>query len=304
MQILKKKKTKKSEKQNPVRNRDIDVHKNDQHVFSYRSARNDVDRAHDRQSADKIAYEELHAKPKKSNKFMKTVSFIVMVIAVLFGVTFIRGVSNVVIVGGGANTEAVKQYALTADGLSRQQPVIHRSFLTLNKELITNSLRQEYPEIQSADYSYSPFTQKIAVKVNISKSLLRVQSADIISVVDSNGRIIENTYGDINALPLLIDADNRDYKKGDLAFTSKELNYIYNIQAQAAAKELEIESLTLVYGATELYVKFKDLSYIVKFALDSDPRISFGTFIVARDKSGDKPSEYIDVRVVDRAYIK
>lgn len=304
MQILKRKETKKSERQGSIRNRDIDVHKNDQHVFSYRSARNDVDRAHDRQSADKIAYEELHARPKKSYKFIKIITVLIVVIAALFGVTFIRGVSSVAVVGGGANIEAVRKYTLTADTISRQQPLMHRSFLTLNKELITNGIRQEYPEIQTIDYSYSPFTQKIAMKVTVSKPLLRVQSVDIIRVVDSNGRIIENTYGDINTLPLVIDADNRDYKKGDLAFTSKELNYIYNIQAQAAAKELEIESLTLVYGATELYVKFKDLSYIVKFALDSDPRISFGTFIVARDKSGDKPNEYIDVRVVDRAYIK
>jgi hypothetical protein len=276
-----------------------------QPVFSYRSARHDKDRIHDRSVLDDIDME--HREPvKKTHWYKKPLQYsaiVLVVVIVLLGATYVKVLGDVTVVGGGSNPATVRSYGDTMTA-SLRSSWMNRTFLLLDRSRISDDLMRQHPEVQNASYSYSPFTQQLDVKVSLNKAILRVSSQGQIYVADVKGRIVENAPGDINALPLVVDADNRTYKKGDIAFTTKEINYIYNIIEQARNKNLEVDNLSLQHGATELYVTFKDVKYTVKFSLDNDPRISFGNFIVARDKSGDQPKEYVDVRVVDRVYIK
>lgn len=274
---------------------------NENQVYSYRSARNDHQRQFDREETYEERQSDSVAKIRIKKIFRLVLAVSIMAL-LIFALSYVSKINQVEISNGGSNREKQQQYT---DNLNTQlsQNVLNKNFWLIDQSKMTDELKKSFPEVQDATYNYSIFRHDINVKVVVSQPAFVLESAGNKYLVDSKGRVVDENYS-VGGVVVIIDADNVGYKKGDLALTSANLNYIHNIIEQSKAKNIEIEKISLEHGATELFVKYKGNNYFVKFGLANDPRISFGTFIVARDKSGQAPTEYIDVRVPDRAYIK
>lgn len=270
-------------------------------VYSYRSARKDNDRQFDRDTQTGSNTNSSKGKSTRLRKIARVILILFVLAFIVFLLSYLRGVGRLSI-SEGSNTSKQQGYKEVIDNQLKSNPM-NKNFWLVNQTAITDRLKEKYPEVQSVSYSYSIFDQVINVRVIISQPLLALSSNGNNYQIDSRGRVIEDTYSG-GKLTELVDGDNREYKKGDFALVTSNLNYINNIVEQSKAKNLKIEKMSIEHGATELYVKYVNDKYFIKYSLLNDPRLSFGAFIVAREKSGQTPAEYIDVRVVDRAYIK
>ncbi len=289
----------KRKKPNP---RNPNLNSGENQVYSYRSARSDNDRQFNRESE-----KTKESKLPKNNRFVrlkrafKVTLFLALVIIVLCAISFVESVGTLS-VSDGSNKTKQKLYT---DNINAQlkSSTINKNFWFINQDSFTNKLKAEYPEVQKVSYNYSLIDRVVNIKVEISQPVIVLSSAGSSYLVDSRGRVIEDNVS-TSDFTTVVDGDNREYKKGDLALLTDNLNYVNNIIKQSQAKNLSIEKISIEHGATELYVKYTGDKYFVKYSLLGDPRLSFGTYMVAKEKSGQAPTEYIDVRVADRAYIK
>jgi hypothetical protein len=83
--------------------------------------------------------------------------------------------------------------------------------------------------------------------------------------------------------------------------------FIQEVAGQLKAKNMAIDSLTLPALADELDVRVKGLPYFIKFNIQANPRQSAGAFLAAKqhlDSQHVTPSQYVDVRVEEKAYYK
>ncbi|MEK9196432.1 MAG: hypothetical protein AAB914_03630 [Patescibacteria group bacterium] len=289
----------KKKKNNP---RNPNLSSGESQVYSYRSARNDNDRQLGRESQ-----KAKDAKLPQNNRFsgikkvFKVLVIIAIILIVLGGMSYVKSV-GILSVSDGSNKS--KQQAYT-DSINSQLKgsAMNKNFWFINQNRFTENLKKEFPEVQKVNYSYSLIDRVVNIQVQISQPVINLSSAGGLYLIDSRGRVIEENSQN-SGLITLIDGDNREYIKGELALLTNNLNFVNNIIKQSEAKNLTIEKLSIEHGATEMYVKYVGDSYFVKYSLFGDPRLSFGAYIVAREKSGQAPTEYIDVRVADRAYIK
>ena len=290
---------KKKKKINP---RNPNLNTGESQVYSYRSARKDNDRQYGRET-DQDRQSKL-PNESKFTAFKKLAKVFIVTSAVVFilcAISYVKAVGTLTI-DDGSNKSKKDAYTRTINDqlkLSLQ----NKNFWLIDQDKITNKLKSDFPEIQKVAYNYSLMNREVNVQIIISQPVLVLSSVGNNYLIDSRGRVVEESYSS-SGLATLIDGDNREYKKGDLALLTDNINYIDNILAQSKAKNYVVERLSIEHGATELYVKYKGFNYFVKYSLQEDPRISFGTFEVAKEKSGQTPTEYIDVRVADRAYIK
>ena len=131
-------------------------------------------------------------------------------------------------------------------------------------------------------------------------------------ILDANGRaLFDKKLGsanfDFTALPSITDPSGQQIRYGSTALTSQQVVYVYVISAQLAAKKLGIESMTLQAGGQELDVRVQGLGYIVKFNFGADSRQSVGAYLATKERlEADRAgtSEYIDVRLPERVYVK
>lgn len=94
---------------------------------------------------------------------------------------------------------------------------------------------------------------------------------------------------------------------GSSALTSEQIEYIKILKYQAQISNLNISSMEIVAGGSELDVHYGGVSYYVKYSFFEDPRKSSGVFFATKetlDNKSEVPTEYIDVRVPQRAYVK
>jgi hypothetical protein len=84
--------------------------------------------------------------------------------------------------------------------------------------------------------------------------------------------------------------------------------FIVSVVQQVKAHNIDISSLTLPSGTSELDMRLNNQPYFVKFNMHAglaSARQQAGTFIAVKNRlesQGIAPSQYIDVRVDGRAY--
>jgi hypothetical protein len=179
---------------------------------------------------------------------------------------------------------------------------------------VQNELSKRFPELSSVEVKTNPFSHKPQVYVGYAKPTLLLSSGSSIYVIDQSGVAIFDTMNksegntiDTSSLSLLQDQTGLGLEVGKPALTEEQIAYIYEIKQQAEAKNLQIESMIMKSGGGELEVRFGGLPYVVKYNFFENPSVSFGAFFAMKEKAQNeniKISEYIDVRVSERAYIK
>lgn len=204
----------------------------------------------------------------------------------------------------------VNDYTKTVADILRSSS-LNRSKLTLDREKIINNLKQSYPGITSVQVATPLLSRSVQITLETTEPALRFASGGgSIYVVSADGRVISDGTKDISAkadLPLVLDKTSVPVSLGKPALTSQQVGYIKQVIAQSVSRGLQVDSMQLVAGGGELDVRFKDLSYFVKFNFFEDARKSSGAFFAVKDRleiENSPPKEYIDVRVSERAYVK
>ena len=184
--------------------------------------------------------------------------------------------------------------------------------LTLDNNGLTNEILNKFPEISTAKVSIPLLTHSITLNISESTPVAILQdSHKNYFLIKNNGVAMamvssKNSSIFIASKPYIIDSfssvhiNNQALSNSDLAFIS----YVYN---ELAAQSIKVSSFTLVPNSRELDVRLSGANYFVKFNLEQSVKVQVGSYLALRGylQSNNKSvSQYIDVRVVGRAYYK
>ena len=192
--------------------------------------------------------------------------------------------------------------------------IFNRSKLFFNANDLEQKLNVKYPEFESIEVVTYPLRKNPVLLINFSQPAFKVSSNDKIYIVSKSGKAIADystidNQAKINELnlPLLIDLTEIDIRLGSQALTSKQADYIREIEFQTKQNDIKTSKIELAPGGGELRVYYGGADYYVKYNFFEDPRESSGAYLAINEelnKKGQTPKEYIDLRVAERAYIK
>lgn len=180
------------------------------------------------------------------------------------------------------------------------------SKLTINRTEIETRIEDKFPELLNVNVTTPLFSPSIVVSATISQPTIVLVANSKNYLVDSRGIALVTTDKSHKLLQVE-DQTGAIITVGKPALTTPQMSFIAEIKRQSESKGLAVEQMFLVAGGGELDVRYTDQAYFVKYNLYEDARKSFGTFFATKEHVEmfkPVPSEYIDVRVPERAYTK
>jgi hypothetical protein len=189
--------------------------------------------------------------------------------------------------------------------------LMNRSKLTINTDKLASQLENEFPELGQIVVAIPLISRRPLLQTSPAAPSIILSGKGGSFVIDNRGIPILKANKLPSSvkerLPVVTDSSDTSIELGKQIVTTELVAFIEAVHAQLRAKDVLIEAYTLPSLANELHVRLVGKGYLVKFNTGADPKGQVGTFLVVQerlDSENKSPSEYIDVRVDERAYIK
>lgn len=199
--------------------------------------------------------------------------------------------------------------AAATDALRRS--IWNGNKLTINTVAIEKDLRARFPELQYVDVSVPFAGHTVRVHIEPATPQLLLSAGNDVYVLDTAGRAVikanEARRVEKLGLPVVTDESGLPVEVGKPALPSTSVAFITEVVSQLRAKKIDISSLTLPAGTSELHVRANGVPYYVRFNLQGHAREEAGTFLAVKaqlEREKKTPDTYIDVRVEERAYYR
>lgn len=188
--------------------------------------------------------------------------------------------------------------------------VMNKSKLTFNSNSVTEGLQKQFPEVANAIVTIPLVGHRPVVHIAVSSPAFILGSSSGAYYVSADGMPLVRVSEVANPLSNMItvtDETNLPVTIGKQILPTDTVSFITAVIKQLQATKTPIQSVTLPLEANELQVRIVNQPYVVRYNTLGDARTETGTFLAVKKRlegSGEKPKEYIDVRVEERAYYK
>ncbi len=242
-------------------------------------------------------------------KLVKLGIVLVIVIVALFKVLFVSGSPNVV-VADQYNVYREEAAYKTAVAQAIAGSNWHSNKLTFDDTAIQTAILEQLPEVAQVEIIIPLINNRPVVKLTLLPPGLLVRSNRETFVIASSGRVVTKQSAATASLtvPQLTDESTTEYKVGEYGFSELSVQFITELKHQMTAKQVGVSKWTVPAGGiAELRMIPANERYAVKFDINGDVLQQAGTYLAARqalETQGLQPKEYIDARVVGKAYIK
>lgn len=289
---------------------DIASPRKDNPVFSYSSKRSASERTSGRKDAPEIV--RAGAKPSIWHRVPSWLAMIAIIISVGYLLTLTTTPRIIAASTGSADglLRGSAVYKEAATTILSSSP-LNRLKFTINTSGFEQAMKTEFPELSQASITLPLIGRQPVVQLEASQPVILIRSDGKTFALDSGGKAIisASDLSNLNRrqLPTIIDQSNVPVSLGKGMLTASEVTFITTLNAQLVAQKLPVDSYTLPPVANELQMRLKGLPYYVRFDMENDPKQSAGTYIALKKKldgDGTVPSEYIDLRIDERAYYK
>ncbi len=183
-----------------------------------------------------------------------------------------------------------------------------RNKITFNEANLTKKYKQLFPEINKVDVELPLLSPEAVIRLNIAKPIFILNNSGSLLVVGDSGRAIAQAknYKNLSELPVINDETGYKAILGRQVLSEEGISFITELIAKTKAQGINIQSITLPPIPQELHLRTTDTTYYVKFLLSGNSTTQIGQFLAAKERfaNGDKPSEYVDVRVPGKIYYK
>ena len=186
------------------------------------------------------------------------------------------------------------------------------SKITVNSTGLENYMENTYPELNRVAVAVPFVGHEITLNISQSVPVAIVAGSDNkIYLIKSNGVIITNTNNvDMSnytsKIPYIM-SPYKDIKTNRQLLSVQDLAFITYLFKELNAHSIKTVTYTLVPNSRELDVKMAANSYIVKYNLENNSKEQVGGYLALKrylETNKINPSQYIDVRVIGRAYFK
>ena len=282
-----------------------------QSTFQYSSNRSKSDNTTRQQpKTDELMYKYTPSKFLRITSRLPLLVSMILLIVGLFYFSTLNAEPKVLLTNAQSTPRDSKTYSDAA--AKSVSGLFSRSKLTINRNKIANDVKAQFPELQSVNVSTPFFSKSPVIELTFAQPAVLLRTVNGSYVLDTRGIALATQESNsllfkTDKLMTIDDQTTTTVDIGKPALPASVISFSEEVKHQSTAKSLQIESLSLAAGGGELNVRFTSLPYIVKFNIYENPRKSFGTFIATQEqltRTNTKPSQYIDVRVAERAYIK
>ncbi len=241
---------------------------------------------------------------------------VIAIVLLLLANTTLSGVS-VRVKGSEYPYRENEQYSAKIYSIMKQNILYRTKFLTSSTKLETE-IKQSFPEVESAVVVIPLAGTKLQVTLDVAAPLVRLmRSGNELAVISSAGVVTQTGSSDeINAtfssLPSL-SVVGAQVTVGQQLLTQEEIDLlrllILEFDGSSAARPTFV-SAEYDIQKREIKARFKDKSYYAKLTPEREVRVQVGSLVTALKALSDQaqqiapPSEYIDVRVDDRLFMR
>jgi len=185
--------------------------------------------------------------------------------------------------------------------------------ITINTREIGRQLQAEHPEVADISIELPLIGQRPIVYLQLTEpQLLLTNASGQAFVIDEDGRALVDasqvSEAIVGKLPTVIDESSLQITPGSIALSAADVRFITSVLYQLDKADVAVGKLVLPQGSRQLTVHLYKQDYYGKFNLQAGhPNQQVGTFLAVRDRlkgEGKQPKQYIDVRLLGRAYYK
>lgn len=235
------------------------------------------------------------------------------IIGALIYATILSTQPRIILGRNNPNNSLVRSQAIYQQSIAQilSSSIFNRSKLTVNTNKIENQIQLKFPEIQNATLSLPLIGRRPVIGLDPAIPTLILDTRDGSYIIGEDGRTLIK-IGDLATsvrpnLPVLQDDSGLSIEQGKASLTKDNVDFITTVIKQLFAKNITTKSLQLPAIANEFHVSINNQPYFVKFNLSGDATQQVGTYLAVKEQLEGQhitPSEYIDVRVDERAFYK
>lgn len=183
--------------------------------------------------------------------------------------------------------------------------------VTVDTGAVGTALEAQFPELSGVSVSLPFIGRQPTLYLHAHTPAFILQAVNGTYVLDSSGKALLTkdaaAPSAIAKLPVLSDQSGMRVTLGKPTISAAEASFIQTVLSILQAKHISVSSLALPAGAAqELDVHISGQSYYVKFNMHdtTSARQQVGTYIATVNNLAGQsmPTQYIDVRVLGRAY--
>ena len=199
---------------------------------------------------------------------------------------------------------------IAADTLA--ESIFNRTKLTINSDNVAQNLKSKIPEATDVGVALPILGRNPIIYLRLAEpAIILKQNQNRTFVVDELGRATVETsqierVSDLN-LPLVEDTSDINMETGQVVLPANQVQFIKDVEFQLASSNIKISKFILPTKAGQLLVYPSRTRYFIKFSLQADAKGQAGRFLAMRNylsKHSQTASQYIDVRVQDRVYVR
>lgn len=177
---------------------------------------------------------------------------------------------------------------------------------TIDRADLEKRFKESLPEADQASVSIPLFGRSVTIFATVSNPKFYIQDKKgLLYLVSDKGMVISSVKNATVGKIVINDEIDQEIKPGMRILSKNNLSFIDEIIHQLSISK-QPGTLTLPSQLNELRLILPDKTY-VKFLMDSDARIQYGAFRATAEqlaREGAMPSEYIDVRVGDKTFVR
>ena len=281
-------------------------------IFSYRASRSMETEQRHRLRPKAIAVQDRNSRRSAwlSIRYIPTYLAIGAVVACLAYTSVLSDTPRVIISGKTDERVLLKDVSSYEAAIQTEleRSVLNKSKLTFNAAAITESLTEQFPEVQTLRVTLPLIGKKpiIYIVPTQPKAILDTQNGSF--VLDGRGKAITNATDQVPADTLRVRDDSGvAITVGDQALPLKNIRFIEEVQHQLADKGLKVSEIILPASSQSVLFRIEGKPYSIKFSFQSDAVQQAGAFLAAYDrfsKTNTIPNQYVDVRVGDKVYFQ
>ncbi len=274
-------------------------------VFSYHSNRSGSETSRARYEAPTT-----HKRGFERLKHTPTVFALIVIVGCVIYASLLDSKPRVMISASTTGKSLQRPNQVYEDFISSQlkQSIFNKSKLTFDSGSIVVDLQKEYPEVANAIVTIPLLGHRPVIHLAVSSPAFILATTSGAYYISAEGKPlvrVSEVQHPLANIVTVTDEANVPVSAGKQVLPTATVSFIKSTIDQLTATKNTIQSITLPLAANEVQVQLTGQPYLVRFNTLEDARTQVGTYLAVKKRlegSGQTPKEYIDVRVVERAY--
>lgn len=192
-----------------------------------------------------------------------------------------------------------------------QKSIFNRSKLLFDYRGVESSIKEQFPEIGSAQISFDLVGRRPVVKIQILKPAYIFQTNGLFWVIDTRGVSIglqsELNEAYTSSLQTVIDEVGTNAVVGTALMSAKQTNFLTSIILLLEKQLVIVEEVYIPPNPKEIDIRVASDIWRYKLSIDEPPAEQAGTLLASRATlklNNDIPSEYVDLRTSEKVFWK